>query len=78
MRATIDLNCDLGESYGAWRMGEDAAVLPLISSANVACGFHAGDPAVMRPLDALLTAFVSQRRMKLPGSEYHPCYRLVA
>ncbi|HQX24588.1 MAG TPA: 5-oxoprolinase subunit PxpA [Pseudomonadota bacterium] len=48
MRATIDLNCDLGESYGAWRMGEDAAVLPLISSANVACGFHAGDPAVMR------------------------------
>lgn len=48
MRATIDLNCDLGESYGAWHMGEDAAVLPLISSANVACGFHGGDPAVMR------------------------------
>lgn len=42
---TIDLNSDLGESYGAWRMGDDAAMLDLVSSANVACGFHAGDPA---------------------------------
>ncbi|MFT4268404.1 MAG: 5-oxoprolinase subunit PxpA, partial [Xenophilus sp.] len=41
----IDLNSDLGESYGAWRMGDDAAMLALVSSANVACGFHAGDPA---------------------------------
>jgi UPF0271 protein len=41
----IDLNSDLGESYGQWVMGEDAAILPLISSANVACGFHAGSPA---------------------------------
>ncbi|QPF73883.1 LamB/YcsF family protein [Roseateles sp. DAIF2] len=41
----IDLNSDLGESYGAWRMGDDAAMLDLVSSANVACGFHAGDPA---------------------------------
>ena len=45
---TIDLNCDMGESYGAWRMGADAAIMPLISSANVACGFHAGDPATIR------------------------------
>ena len=45
---SIDLNCDLGESYGAWRMGEDEAVLAQISSANVACGFHAGDPDTMR------------------------------
>ena len=44
----IDLNCDLGESFGAWRMGEDAALLALVSSANIACGFHAGDPAVMQ------------------------------
>lgn len=44
----IDLNCDLGESFGAWRMGEDAALLALVSSANVACGFHAGDPAIMQ------------------------------
>jgi UPF0271 protein len=44
----IDLNCDLGESYGAWSMGEDAAVLAHVSSANIACGFHAGDPDTMR------------------------------
>ncbi|WP_077037681.1 LamB/YcsF family protein [Pelomonas sp. KK5] len=42
---SIDLNSDLGESYGAWRMGDDAAMLALVSSANIACGFHAGDPA---------------------------------
>jgi UPF0271 protein len=41
----IDLNSDLGESFGAWRMGDDAALLDIVSSANVACGFHAGDPA---------------------------------
>lgn len=44
----IDLNCDLGESYGAWSMGDDAAVLAVVSSANIACGFHAGDPDTMR------------------------------
>ncbi len=44
----IDLNCDMGESFGAWTMGQDEAVMPLISSANIACGFHAGDPEVMR------------------------------
>jgi UPF0271 protein len=42
---SIDLNSDLGESYGAWRMGDDAAMIELVTSANVACGFHAGDPA---------------------------------
>jgi 5-oxoprolinase (ATP-hydrolysing) subunit A len=45
---TIDLNCDMGESYGAWKMGDDRALMPLISSANVACGFHAGDPSTIR------------------------------
>lgn len=44
----IDLNCDLGESFGAWRMGADEAVMPHVSSANIACGFHAGDPDTMR------------------------------
>ena len=44
----IDLNCDMGESYGAWKMGADAEVMPFISSANIACGFHAGDPATIR------------------------------
>lgn len=42
---TMDLNSDLGESLGAWRMGDDAAMLEIVSSANVACGFHAGDAA---------------------------------
>ncbi len=44
----IDLNCDLGESYGAWTMGQDEQVLADVSSANIACGFHAGDPDTMR------------------------------
>lgn len=44
---TIDLNSDLGEGYGAWRMADDAAMLDIVSSANIACGAHAGDPVVM-------------------------------
>jgi len=44
----IDLNCDMGESYGAWKVGADAEVMPFITSANIACGFHAGDPATIR------------------------------
>jgi UPF0271 protein len=44
----IDLNADLGEGFGPWRMGEDDALLDIVSSANVACGFHAGDPAIMQ------------------------------
>ena len=48
MSHAIDLNCDMGESYGAWRMGNDEAVLGFVSSANVACGFHGGDPSTMR------------------------------
>lgn len=48
MNKTIDLNADLGESFGAWSMGADSELLGIVSSANVACGFHAGDPLVMR------------------------------
>lgn len=49
----IDINSDLGESFGAWKMGDDAAMLDIVSSANVACGFHAGDPAgILRTLEA--------------------------
>ncbi|MBI4594316.1 MAG: LamB/YcsF family protein [Candidatus Rokubacteria bacterium] len=44
----IDLNCDMGESYGRWTLGADAEIMPLITSANVACGYHGGDPHVMR------------------------------
>jgi len=43
----IDLNCDMGESFGAYSMGNDAALIPLVTSANIACGFHGGDPRVM-------------------------------
>jgi UPF0271 protein len=43
----IDLNADVGESLGAWRLGEDDALIPLVSSVNIACGFHAGDPLTM-------------------------------
>ena len=45
---SINLNADLGESFGTWTMGDDAALLQVIGSANIACGFHAGDPVVMR------------------------------
>ncbi|WP_426111174.1 5-oxoprolinase subunit PxpA [Pseudomonas sp. DSP3-2-2] len=50
------LNCDIGESYGAWTMGMDAEVMPFIDCANVACGFHAGDPSVMRKTVSLALA----------------------
>lgn len=43
----VDLNSDLGESFGAYKMGRDEAIIPLVSSANIACGFHAGDPSIM-------------------------------
>lgn len=43
----IDLNSDMGESYGAWQLGADEALMPLITSANIACGFHAGDPSII-------------------------------
>jgi UPF0271 protein len=44
----IDLNADLGEGFGVWRLGDDDALLGIVTSANVACGFHAGDPSIMR------------------------------
>jgi UPF0271 protein len=47
-RSTIDLNADLGEGFGVWRLGDDEALLGVVTSANVACGFHAGDPSTMR------------------------------
>ena len=64
----IDLNCDMGESYGAWTMGADAEVMPHITSANIACGFHGGDPATIRKTVrlALDTAWRSARILSLP------------
>ncbi|MBV6273907.1 LamB/YcsF family protein [Alcaligenaceae bacterium CGII-47] len=48
MTLSIDLNCDMGEGFGHWKMGCDNEILPSVSSANIACGFHAGDPSTMR------------------------------
>lgn len=47
MTITVDINCDLGESFGAYKMGNDEEVMKHITSANIACGFHAGDPTIM-------------------------------
>src|SRR5437868_11802947 len=44
----VDLNADMGESYGRWTLGDDPALMPYLTSANIACGFHGGDPHVMR------------------------------
>lgn len=51
-----DLNADLGESFGAWQLGDDAALMKIITSANIACGFHAGDPLTLRRACALAAA----------------------
>jgi UPF0271 protein len=48
MALTVDLNCDVGESFGVYTLGRDAEILEFVTSANIACGFHAGDPATMR------------------------------
>ncbi|HEX4986196.1 MAG TPA: 5-oxoprolinase subunit PxpA [Burkholderiales bacterium] len=50
---TLDLNCDMGEGLGAWKMGDDEALLEHVTSANIACGFHAGDPGIMRRIVGL-------------------------
>lgn len=58
--SVIDLNSDLGESFGPWPMGDDAAMLETVTSANIACGFHAGDPAgILRTLKAAAARGVS-------------------
>jgi UPF0271 protein len=56
MTRSIELNCDIGESFGAWTMGDDASLLAEVSSANIACGFHAGDPDTMQRTVALAAA----------------------
>jgi UPF0271 protein len=65
---TIDLNCDLGESFGAWEMGNDAAMIELATSVNIACGFHAGDADTMRK-----TVDLAKARGVSIGA--HPGYR---
>src|SRR5436853_409327 len=53
MAKKVDLNADMGESYGRWTLGNDDALMPHLTSANIACGFHGGDPHVMRRTVAL-------------------------
>ena len=65
---TIDLNCDLGEGFGAWEMGNDAAMIELATSVNVACGFHAGDADIMRKT-------VEMAKARGVGVGAHPGYR---
>jgi len=48
MKFRVDINADMGESYGRWTLGNDAALMPFLTSANIACGFHGSDPSVMR------------------------------
>lgn len=66
--ATIDLNSDLGEGFGMWSMGDDPSMLDIVTSANVACGFHAGDSDIM-----LATAKLAKERGVSIGA--HPSYR---
>ncbi|MFN0186693.1 MAG: LamB/YcsF family protein [Aquabacterium sp.] len=88
MAMRINLNADLGESFGAWTMGRDADMLSLVDSANVACGFHAGDPLVMRRTVALARergvsigahpafpdlAGFGRRRMDMTADELQAC-----
>src|SRR5690242_7343901 len=63
----LDLNSDMGEGYGAWRMADDEAIMPFITSANIACGGHAGDPNVM-------TATVRLARRHKVAVGAHPSY----
>jgi 5-oxoprolinase (ATP-hydrolysing) subunit A len=65
---TIDLNCDLGESFGPWEMGNDAAMIELATSVNIACGYHAGDADIMRT-----TVELAKARGVSIGA--HPGYR---
>lgn len=64
---SLKLNCDLGESFGAWNMGMDEAVMPHIDQANIACGFHAGDPMVMQK-----TLTLAKQHNVIVGA--HPAY----
>ena len=63
----VKLNCDLGESFGAWTMGQDADVMPYIDQANIACGFHASDPVTMHRTLAL----AAQHKVSVGA---HPAY----
>ncbi len=62
------LNCDMGESFGPWRMGRDEEVMPLVDMANIACGFHASDPVTMTRTVLLAKQAGDRGAPELPGS----------
>lgn len=85
---TIDVNCDMGESFGSWKMGNDEAIMPFISSANIACGYHAGDATTMRQTAQLAIKYqvkigahpgfpdlqgFGRRSMQLSANEVYDC-----
>ena len=71
MTRIIDLNADVGESFGAWMMGNDGGLLPYLTSVNVACGFHGGDPLTMdRTVNAAL-----ERGLRVGAHPSHPDLR---
>ena len=78
-RTSIDLNADVGESVGPWPMGDDERLIPLVTSVNIACGFHAGDPPTLRrscaravELGVAIGAQVSYRDLAGFGAHQHP------
>ena len=78
-RTPMDLNADLGEGFGRWELGDDDALLGIVTSANVACGFHAGDPLTMRPVCARRGPAACGRRagvLPRPGRFRPPLHRL--
>ena len=82
MSTPIDLNSDLGEGFGVWRLGDDDALLGVVSSANVACGFHAGDPPTLRAVTTRAAAegvavgaqvsYPGPRRLRTPPHGHGP------
>ena len=69
----VDLNADVGESFGAWRMGDDLALLDIVTSANIACGFHAGDPLTMtRTVAAALAQGITIEGPRPPDTAFLP------
>ena len=79
MARKLTLNCDLGEGFGPWKMGDDRNIMPLIDAANVACGGHAGDPGTMRACVDL----AKRHRTEIPSYEWvgdgqHMCANLHA
>jgi lactam utilization protein B len=67
MSIKINLNADMAEGFGAYNIGDDAGILKIIGSANIACGFHAGDPSTMRRIDARVSLSAHIQALMISG-----------